>query len=372
LTAGTPSGRERTGARPAVGPVLAVCLLVGTLPGCADYKKLSRGGSFSDVVMHDILGQDRPPSDYYQYIRDSHSTGDFCYACGDDNFLVDKNIDAVQRLGDAQFGRLEGEAQVLELFTEVLLEDCSALARASAANSITKIAVKLPAYRYRPVPDDGSRLLSMMRELDRMHDPNGRLRACGPGANQRVAQLVTQIGNLKFDQYLNTRNAIKLFYDRRYLVDASDPALRSAIDTALVKRMRALSEEALTSAVDDREPSVRIEAIKGLKTLGYAGAAEIVDDRLRIESQWLVKSEALEYFGEVGTRIGVVALIQHLSDPNASVRFKARAGLVHVAREDYGARPEAWKHWAQGVDPSIDFGDDDDETSSEISSLFAN
>ena len=353
------------------GAVLALCVLAA-LTACSDYKKLSRGGSFSDVVMHDILGQDRPPGDYYQFIRSSHKSGDFCYACGDDNFLVDKNIDAVQRLGNAQFGRLEGEAEVLELFTEVLLEDCSALARASAANSITKIGVKLPAYSYRPVPDDGSQLLAMMRELDRMHDQSGRLRVCGPGAAQRVESLITQIGNLKFDQYLNTRNAIKLFYDRRYLVDATDPMLRSAIDTALVKRLRALSVEALASAVDDREPSVRIEAIKGLKTLSYAGAADIVDDRLRVESQWLVKSEALEYFGEVGTRVGVLALIGHLSDPNASVRFKARSGLVHVARKDYGTRPEAWKHWAKGVDPSIDFGDDDDETSSEVSSLFAN
>ena len=70
-----------------------------------------------------------------------------------------------------------------------------------------------------------------------------------------MAMLVTRIGNLKFDQYLNTRNAIKPFYDRKYLVDESDPALRSAIDTALVKRMRALVHASLSSAVDDREAS---------------------------------------------------------------------------------------------------------------------
>lgn len=353
------------------GAVLALCALAA-LSACSDYKKLSRGGSFSDVVMHDVLGQDRPPGDYYQFIRSSHRSGDFCYACGDDNFLVDKNIDAVQRLGNAQFGRLEGEAEVLELFTEVLLEDCSALARASAANSITKIGVKLPAYSYCPVPDDGSRLLAMMRELDRMHDQNGRLRVCGPGAAQRVESLVTQIGNLKFDQYLNTRNAIKLFYDRKYLVDATDPRLRSAIDTALVKRMRALVHAALSSAVDDGEASVRIEALKGLKTLGDVEAADIVNDRLAIETQWLVKSEAVEYFGKVGTRVGVVSLVRLLGDPNATVRFKARSGLVQIAGKDYGARPEAWKHWARQVDPNIEFDDERADAEGEAAALFGN
>ena len=361
---------QKTGTLRAAGLGLALCVLGVGSAGCADYKKLSRGGSFSDVVMHDILGQDRPPSDYYQFIRDSHKSGDFCYACGDDNFLVDKNIDAVQRLGDAQFGRLEGEAQVLELFTEVLLEDCSALARASAANSITKIGVKLPAYSYCPVPDDGSRLLRLMRELDGMHDAQGRRLVCGSGGNQRVAQLITQIGNLRFDQYLNTRNAIKLFYDRKYLVDETDPALRSAIDTALVKRLRALIHAALSSAVDDREPSVRIEAIKGLKTLGDVEAAEIVNDRLAVETQWLVKSEAIEYFGKVGTRRGVVSLIGLLNDSNATVRFKARTALVQIARKDYGQRPETWKHWARQVDPGIEFGDEEAEGESEAAALF--
>ena len=370
MARGPTTQAQETGALRAAGLALAVCVLAGGLGACADYKKLSRGGSFSDVVVHDILGQDRPPSDYYKFIRDSHRKGDFCYACGDDAFLVDKNIDAVQRLGDAEFGRLEGEAEVLELFTEVLLEDCSALARASAANSITKIGVKLPGYRYTPIPDDGSQLLSMVKELDGMHTPDGRLRACGPGANQRVAMLVTRIGNLRFDQYLNTRNAIKPFYDRKYLVDQTDPALRSAIDTALVKRMRDLVHASLSSAVDDRASTVRIEALKGLKTLGDASAADIVVDRLAVETQWLVTCEGMEYFGKVGTRQGVVVLVQHLDDPNATVRFKARTALVRIAGRDYGARPEAWKFWARQKDPTLDFGDEDGAAEDEAAALF--
>jgi len=337
--------------------VLAGLVLAAALAGCADYKKLSRGGSMVDVMVYDVLGQDRPPADYFQYVRDSHMSGDFCYACGNDNFLVDKNIDAVQRLGDASFGRLEGEAQVLELFTEVLLEDCSALARSSAATSITKIGLKLPEYPYTPVPDDGSRLLAMVQELDRMHGADCRLRVVGPASVRRKLELVTQIGNLEFKQYLNTRNAIKPFYDRPYLVDETAPLLRQAIDTALVKRMQALISQSLQSAVDDRDPGVRADALRALKTLGDRRAAPVVVSRMQVETQWLVKIEGIEYLGKVGTREGVVTLVKLLGDPNASVRSKARLGLVRIAGRDFGERPDAWEYWARQVDPSIEFGD---------------
>lgn len=334
----------------------AVALAIG-LGGCAEYKKLSRGGSIPEVFIHDILGQDRPPQEYYTYVRDSHREEDFCYRCGTDSFIVDKSIDAVQRLGDASFGRLEGEAQVVLLFTEVLLEDPSSMARASAANSLTKIGLKLPRYDFVPVEDDGSKFLAMMQELDRIHANTASGAPVSQGARARTVQLVTAIGNLEFAGFLNTRNAIKLFYDRAYLKDAGDPNVRAAIDTALVKRMRVLLLEAMRFAVDDKDATVRVDAIRGLKTLGDRASIDTVLQRLAIEPQWLVQIEAIEYVGKLGTRDGVVALVRLLGDPNASVRHKARGALTRIAGADYGARRESWMHWARKVDPSIDFGD---------------
>ena len=346
---------------------LALSALLLVLGACAEYKKLSRGGSIAEVLVYDVFGQDRPPSEYYTYVRDSHRDSDFCYECGSDSYVVDKSIDAVQRLGDAAYGRLEGEAEVVMLFTEVLLEDPSSMARASAANSLTKIGLKLPRYDYAPVEDDGSRLLAMMQELDRLHVNTGRGVPVSRATRDRTVQLMTSIGNLKFPGYLNTRNAIKIFYDREYLKDAADPAVRSAIDTALVKRMRALILDAMRFAVDDRDATVRIDAIRGLKTLGDRQGTEVVLQRLAVEPQWLVKIEAIEHVGKMGSRDGVVALAGLLNDPNASVRHKARGALTRIAGADYGARPEGWMHWARSVDPEIDFGAlepaaDDEET----------
>ncbi len=350
---------QQSGHPPRRWIALALALFLGLatplLGGCAKYKKLSQGGSMTDVVMYDVIGRDRPPKDYYELVRSSHQDCDFCYACGDDLFLVDKNVHAVQRLGQAQYGRLEGQAEVAELLVEVLLEDCSALARSSAAGSLTQMGLKLPQYPGPRVEDSGDGLMRNMKELDALHDSCGRRRPDTPGTRQRVVTLITQIGNYEFPSYVNTKNSIRFFYSRSYLIDECIPQIRQAIDTALTKRLDALIRAALTSAVEDPVPTVRSEVLKCLKALGERAAAPIVVQRLEIESNWIVRLEGAEYLGRVGTREGVKHLIRMLDDPNASVRHKARQGLTRIAGMDYGFRPESWRHWATQKDPSIEF-----------------
>lgn len=334
------------------GVTIAAALAAGWLCGCSQYKKL--GTSPTDYVMYDMLGRDRSPDYYYRLVRDSHSETDFCYECGDDPYLVDKNIDAIQRLGDATFARLEGEAQVVELMQEVVSEDRSALARSSAIDTLTKLGLKLPSYPGRRIEDDGSAFLAASQELDRIYGQQAA-RGCPPASRQRVVQLVERIGDLQFPSFLNTKNALKLFYGRRYLVDERDPAIRQAIDTALVKRMDALIHYTLQNAVEDAVPSVRASAVRGLKALDDQGAVEDVLRRLEMEPDWLVRIEIVEYLGIVGTRDGVKALIGLLDDANASVRSKARGALAQIAGADYGFRAQSWMHWARSVDPSIVF-----------------
>lgn len=351
---------EGTGRRIAgrVVRVTVFVLLLG-LGACAEYKKLSAGGSIPEVFYYDILGQDRAPAYYYQLVRDSHKECDFCYRCGQDEYLVDKNVDAVQRLGKASFGRLEGEAEVVELFAAVLSEDCSALARSSAANSLTKIALRLPPYPGPRVEDRGDRFKDYMEQLDRLYGWDGTCARPPPGRRQQAVRLLTAIGNLDIIDYVVTMRSLRFFYGRPYLVDEADPEIRAAIDTALVKRMRALILDALQGAVLDETPTVRSDAIKGLKMLGDRSAVDIVLQSLSVESDWLVRMDAVEYLGRVGTREGVIALIGLLEDPNASVRHKAHSALIRIAGRDYGFRPETWKYWARQLDPNIDFGDDE-------------
>ena len=80
--------------------IAAIALLAST--GCSTQgKKVSGGGGMADVLMYDVLGRQRSPTYYYEVLRDSHDSERFCYRCTDDPFLIDKSIDAAQKLGDA-------------------------------------------------------------------------------------------------------------------------------------------------------------------------------------------------------------------------------------------------------------------------------
>jgi len=197
-----------------------------------------------------------------------------------------------------------------------------------------------------------------MREVDAIY-ARGR---CDPNQRRAAVDRIRQIGDLEFTSidFRFYRQSLKFFYGRPCLVDESDPVLREAIDTALTKRINGLIHVSLQAAVDDPVAQVRTDAIRGLKTLNDAEARETVALRLQYESNWLVRMEAVEYFGKIKTRDGVVALIPLLDDPNASVRHKAREALAQIAGQDYGFRRANWERWAVAKDPSLSFDDEED------------
>src|SRR5687767_4924779 len=120
-------------ARPGFPARALLALLLGATvaTGCSNrLRKLSTGGGPAEALLYDVLGDERSPTYYYDLVRSSHDAEDFRYRCGDDPYLVDKSVDAIRHLGEASYARLEGQAQVVSLLTEILLEDRPALARA--------------------------------------------------------------------------------------------------------------------------------------------------------------------------------------------------------------------------------------------------
>lgn len=343
-------GRRRLHlARPAW--ILLAVAAAAPAPACSsDYKKLSSGGSIADTLMYDVLGNDRDPSYYYTLVQRSHCPQTFCYLCGDDPYILDKNVDAIQRLGDASFGRLEGQAETLVLLEEILIEDRSALARAAAATSMTKIALKLPRYPASPVPDDGRQFLALAQEIGRIYGGGCPL---APPARARVAAALQQIGNLDFDDLKNSKNAVKELVGRAYLVDERDPQVRTAYDTAVVKRSHDLVLTSLRLAMEDPAAEVRVDAVRGLKTLGDAESQPAVLDRLARESAWLVRLEIVEYLGRTGGGPAVAGLLPLLDDADASVRHKSREALTRIAGRDLGIRRRSWEAWARQAFPGL-------------------
>ncbi len=336
-----------------IGAILLLSILgLITLGGCSDAQKKLSDGSPADVLLYDVLGQERPTSYYYEIVRDSHDPERFCYRCTEDPYLVDKSIDAVTKLGDAPFARLEGQAVVVGKLTEVLLEDPSALAQASAAGSLTKIAVKLPRYPQQGPEESGSRVVRLLQELDGLHDEQG-VRRPGEGTRQRLAQIVTQLGDFQIRDLVLAKESIRPFHNRAFLVDEPDPQLRAAIDTALTKRLDALIRVALEAAVPASSPWVRADAIRGLKILAEPAALSAVVQQLDVDPHWQVRGEAVEYLGRIGSADAVAALLPLLDDADASVKHKAIEALQRIAGQDLGRRRRAWTRWARRTYPEL-------------------
>lgn len=336
-------------------PARAASVLMALAAACAcactpGARKVADTDSPADVFLHSVLGQDRSPQEYYRTVRDSHDQERFAYKPTPDPFIVDKSIHAVQRLGDADYGRLEGQAQAVDLLVAVLLEDPSPLAQAHAANSMTRMAVKLPAYR---TPDDpagqyaerGDRFLAYLREMDGMFDAEYR-RIGGAQSIPRQRQLLQAIGDFQTTNLALAKQMLKPFYRRDYLIDESDPQVRSSIDTALVKRLRALILLALRAAVVSREAYVREEAVRGMETLADADGQEVVLRQFEFETDRRVRAEMVEYFGRIATPEAVAALVPLLEDPDASLRHESRQALARIAGQDLGIRRRTWERWA--------------------------
>ena len=331
--------------------MLSLALIL--LAGCsASQKKLSTGGVM-DTITYDWFNRDRNPSYYYELVRDSHDKERFQYRPSSDPYLVDKNVDAVQRLGNGNFARLGGEGQVVVLLSDVLIEDPAALAQANAANSLTRIGLRLPQYRSRGQKERGDTFLSLLKEMDAMHGAPAAGCAVPTVNRDRVIQILDTIGNMEMATLQLARDSVKPFYTRDYLIDATDPGIREASDTALVKRMSELIKLSLRAAVDADVAYVREEAIRGLKTIVDRGAQDAVIARLDVEANWRVRSESIEYLGRVPTGESVEALLPLLVDADPTIRLKTRQSLTRIAGRDLGRRERTWQRWAYSRYPAV-------------------
>jgi hypothetical protein len=300
-----------------------------------------------DVIFYDICGMDRGTSYYFETLSKAHDKQTFGYRYGEDTYLVDKCVDAINRLGAAPYSRLEGQAQVVLLLSDVLVEDPSALAKAAAATSLTNLATRTPAPPTTPISDRGDRLYAIMKELDGLHDAQGVRRSDSPGTRQHVAALVEEMGRLEFraGDVLTTKNALKFFPTRQFVVRETDPTLRETFDRAMVRRMQSVIRETLNRAMLDPNHNVRADAVRGLKTLKHAGALDDAIERLEVETQSRVRAEIVEYLGAIGGPKSAERLVELVEDPDGTVRYKARQALARIAGQDLGSDRKAWEAW---------------------------
>lgn len=320
----------------------AVVLLLAA-GGCS--RKLSSGGGAMDTVFYDWLGMDRGTSYYYDVVANAHERKNFAYRNTSDPYLADKCVDAVRRLGTAEYARLEGQAQVILLLSDVLLEDPVSLAKDHAAGSLALLATRMPSPAYTPRPERGDRFLALLQELDRLHEPDGRRRSDTDATRRRVAAGVEEIGTYQFPSLQLTKDGLRWFPSRAWITQETDPELREVYDRAMVRRSRQVVVASLERGVSDPGPYVRRASVQGLKTIGSAESLDEVVERLPEESHALVRAEMAEYFGAIGGRTASATLVSLLSDNDGGVRHRAHQALVRLAGRDLGRDLAAWERW---------------------------
>lgn len=324
--------------------VVAGLVCLAAAPGCS--RKLSSGGGAMDTIFYDWLGMDRGTAYYYGVVLNAHEKKNFAYKDTPDPYLADKCVDAVRRLGTAEYTRLEGQVQVILLLSDVLIEDPVSLAKDQAAGSLALLATRMPVVPFTPRPERGDRFLAQLRELrEVLHDPEGRRRQDTPATRQRVASIVEEIGTYQLPNLQLTKDALRWFPSYPFITQETDPTLREVYDRAMVRRSREVVVASLTGAVSDGAPHVRRAAVMGLKTVGDARAVETVAERLDAESNALVRGEIAEYFGAVGGTVASTRLVGLLADDDGGVRHKAHLGLVRVAGTDLGKERAPWEAW---------------------------
>ena len=343
----------RTCRRRPIFVALALFVLLGA-GACTRTKKLSgEDTSLLEDFRYGVLGLDRDAQGYYAIVRSTHDGQLSGYRVTPDKFLIDKSVDAVQRLGKLTYDRLEGQAQVMDLLADVTLEDPSALAQANAANSLTRLAVRLPAVTVRLVPERGDRLPALLRELDRLYAAGGPASRDPAGSTRRAVQIVDEVGTFQLPTVALAKDALKPLYTRAYLVQTADGPLRSATDRALVLRMHELARLALRGAVVAETNYVREEAVRGLKTLRDRAAETLILRRLESEPDGRVRAEIVEYLGITDSAAGVGALLPLLDDGDPTLRHKARQSLTRIAGRDLGFRRVTWTRWALARHPEL-------------------
>jgi HEAT repeat protein len=91
---------------------------------------------------------------------------------------------------------------------------------------------------------------------------------------------------------------------------------------------------ALLTALDDTEENVRWFAVEGLRKLGAGQAVPRISELLVKDDSERVRQIAADTLGDLGQPAGAVALSEALSDRNEKVREKAADSLMRLATND--------------------------------------
>ncbi|MHC4601292.1 MAG: HEAT repeat domain-containing protein [Planctomycetota bacterium] len=138
-------------------------------------------------------------------------------------------------------------------------------------------------------------------------------------------------------------NAVPALEDR--LAKDEWPLVRATCARALARIGLEGSADAFVRALDDKNETVRWEAVLGLGKLGVKKETERIASLLASEKAPEVRRECAKILGLFGAVDRIPELIGALEDPDATVRLQAERSLQRLTLRDLGPHAEDWRAW---------------------------
>ena len=140
----------------------------------------------------------------------------------------------------------------------------------------------------------------------------------------------------------------------RALADDPTPLYRAHVVRTLGELSGPEATEALRTALEDRDPRVRIEACAAWGQRGTEEAVAVLSEVLSRDSDLDVRIEAARSLGNYRTSDAIAGLGVALDDPDPALQHRAIRSLMAVTGKDFGNSIPAWRQYVRTgeVEPS--------------------
>lgn len=345
-------------------PVLLALAAFGALTGCKGTVPTLQGAVDGlSESMKDLLGAPTLPGKYVQRIYAVHEDDRTWRFVPEADHPLETCREAIRGLAVADYGSWRESASVTTLLTAMADEHPSALVRAEALDSLTRMApwtsaAVAPTERR---ATDGEAVAAIQKISD-AH----KLSADDAGAAADVADALNVLAAFRFDQanplpqkieprILARESRKQLSTARGVLraltggaVDAfdADPRVREALDRALVATSASAIRMSLVAAASgSSEEIVRSAAVRDIAQAQPSQAARILGSVLANDDASSVRRDAARALQSFPEAEAVPELLPALADDRIEVRATAAASLGAVTGQTFGDDRLAWGRW---------------------------
>ena len=132
-----------------------------------------------------------------------------------------------------------------------------------------------------------------------------------------------------------------------------DPLVREIIIETIANFRTPLAQQVLQAGLHDEESAVRIASCHGLGLQEDPAAVINLEKTLRGENDQDVRLAAAEALGSIKTPDSIQALSIALEDRDPALQFVAVESLKSISGQDFGGDVRAWQQYANGEAPAI-------------------